>query len=83
MHVYKVTVTSFPTSYPPFPPICACFQHKALFTKLGLNGKPAHTAPLQPPLQMSERVVVTHREVSAAGEVVVDTEETQALRQAA
>ncbi|CAN0368424.1 unnamed protein product, partial [Hapterophycus canaliculatus] len=37
----------------------------ALFAKLGLNGKPAHSAPLQPPMEMSERVVVTHRQVSA------------------
>eukprot|EP00904_Undaria_pinnatifida_P012186 jgi/Undpi1/8098/HiC_scaffold_24.g10570.m1 len=56
---------------------------KALFNKLGLNGKPAHTAPLQPPQRMSSRVVVTHREVSSAGEVVVDREESQPLRQAA
>ncbi|CAM9945498.1 unnamed protein product [Scytosiphon promiscuus] len=56
---------------------------KALFAKLGLNGKPAHSAPLQPPMEMSERVVVTHREVLAAGGAVLDTEETQALPQAA
>ncbi|CAM9507388.1 unnamed protein product [Ectocarpus sp. 4 AP-2014] len=56
---------------------------KALFAKLGLNGKPAHSAPLQPPMEMSERVVVTHREVLAAGGSVIDTEETHALPQAA
>lgn len=54
-----------------------------LFAKLGLNGKPAHSAPLQPPMEMTERVVVTHREVLAAGGAVIDTEETQALPQAA
>ncbi|CAN0042797.1 unnamed protein product [Pylaiella littoralis] len=56
---------------------------KELFAKLGLNGKPAHSAPLQPPMEMNERVVVTHREVLAAGGAVIDTEETQALPQAA
>lgn len=56
---------------------------QALFVKLGLNGKPAHTAPLEPPLHMSERVVVTHRSVSGADGAVIDTEETQPLRQAA
>lgn len=59
------------------------FQRQALFVKLGLSGKPAHTAPLEPPLQMSDRVVVTHREVSGTEGTIIDTEETQALRQAA
>lgn len=56
---------------------------KALFAKLGLNGKPAHTAPLESPLHMTERVVVTHRSVSGADGAVIDTEETQPLRQVA
>ena len=59
------------------------FARQALFEKLGLNGKPAHSAPLQPPLKMTERVVVTRREVVGAGGAVVDVEETQSLRHVA
>lgn len=70
---------------PPPPPSLfpVILRWQALFQKLGLQGKPAHTAPLQPPLEMGERVVVTHREVSGAGGAFIDTEETHPLRQAA
>lgn len=58
-------------------------MRQALFAKLGLNGKPAHTAPLQSPLESIERVVVTHREVVDKDGAVVDTEETQPVRHVA
>lgn len=63
--------------------MCLISSVQALFAKLGLNGKPAHTAPLEPPLQMSKRVVVTHRSVSGSDGAVVDIEETQQLPQVA
>ncbi|CAM9119741.1 unnamed protein product [Discosporangium mesarthrocarpum] len=51
-----------------------------LFEKLGLVGKPAHTAPLEPELEMAKRIVVTHRSVDDEGDVM-DTEESQDLQQ--